>query len=50
VFPNKTALPASASLVIANAGTYRFGFCVRNVSGVNFGGNDLASGWFMVTN
>lgn len=49
--PNKTALPASASMVFPTAGSYRFGFCVRNLSpNVNLVENNYANVWFMVTN
>jgi hypothetical protein len=49
--PIKTVLSASGSRVMAQAGTYRVGLCVRNRSTVtNLAANDFVNAWFMVTN
>jgi hypothetical protein len=49
--PTKTMVSASGSRVMAQAGTYRVGFCVRNKSTtINLGSNDYVNAWFMVTN
>jgi hypothetical protein len=49
--PVKTLLSANGSRVVAQAGTYRIGFCVRNKSTtISLPGNDYVNAWFMVTN
>lgn len=49
--PTKTLLSANGSRLMAAAGTYRLGFCVRNKSTItSLPGTDYVNDWFMVTN
>lgn len=49
--PERTVLPAAASMVAASSGTFRFGFCIENLSNsTDLALNDNVNGWFMVSN
>lgn len=49
--PIRTMVSAAASVVLAEAGTYRVGFCVKNkATSITLSANEYTNSWFMVTN